>query len=29
MGKDNRMCGSADVQMRGFNQHLNKGSNWL
>ena len=23
MGKDSRMCGCADVQMCGFNQHLN------
>lgn len=25
MGKDSRMCGCADVQMCGFNQHLNMG----
>lgn len=25
MGKDSTMCGCADVQMCGFNQHLNMG----
>lgn len=25
MGKDSTMYGCADVQMRGFNQHLNMG----